>query len=952
MRKWTYLVATLLMAGTTATFTGCIDTDEPEGIVDLRGAKSELIKAQAAVKLVEVEWQKAQVAYQELVNKSKELSNQYQEYDNQMHALDVKLKELEVERAQAATEQAKAEAEAKIAEANRDKAYWENKMAEEAEIFKAAMLNYQTQTAQAQEAYDNAMKLIEAGKLLLSDGEKAIIDKAQQRLYVASASLQEYYGALKTAQDEYDAAIMAKKTKTLPQLEAALKIAQLTVERQEKVVEENERLLALADEFSSVNWDAEVKALDKKIQDATTEKGKAEKKKSEIVNSAEYHKAAEVLKLEKDTLGSENDAAGAETAWGAYRKASADSLYQCDNFVLKIKAYESEPINAALVELFSRASSTPVGYQNGVFSYAASTYKQKDYNTDLQNIKEAEDPTTVVVTSAALKTKAQVEDWIKYIDDFGVSGESIAQQQALLQGKKKAADKAAEAYIAGSKEWQVLVSAVSSNGATLEAVPTDKDEENNPSIKTAVTSYNDAITALGTAITAYNKAYDDLYKKAYDESIAKAKDDKYIEGLIPNIADQDAWDAFIQDKPNATNAEKIAKLEEIVLPSKATEAKKTAEEYVKTNEQVKDAAIAAGATAWSGSDEETENTKAITDAKNAARKAFDAISKALRNYAKLAQEYYGQDLEENIALEDISGKGAFLTDDAEAAGHKKTLKTTISDENFTKLVAVKYDDSIAKASLKRLSIDAFGNALGIYDNMGRLTAVTESEVREHAAANSLTINASSYGLLGAKIETADAVKLCEDLIAAKDKLDEVKTMLTEVLTNLNAEIKANDAKMDPFIAEAAKMWAAVEKAQDDVEVAEDAKNAYTADIDAEIISCESYVEDLTQIQKDLVAQINSITGGTATNPITAEQYADIWKNNVALAEQTLANYQVAVEVAEESIELFKAGKYTLAYNVEKAQLKMDKAQEAYEVALSIYNKALADVKTILETLTK
>ncbi len=40
-------------------------------------------------------------------------------------------------------------------------------MAEEAEIFKAAMLNYQTQTAQAQEAYDNAMKLIEAGKLLL-----------------------------------------------------------------------------------------------------------------------------------------------------------------------------------------------------------------------------------------------------------------------------------------------------------------------------------------------------------------------------------------------------------------------------------------------------------------------------------------------------------------------------------------------------------------------------------------------------------------------------------------------------------------------------------------------------------------------------------------------------------------------------------------------------------------
>ena len=82
---------------------------------------------------------------------------------------------------------------------------------------------------------------------------------------------------------------------------------------------------------------ASEKALDKKIQDATTEKSKAEKKKSEIVNSAEYHKAADVLKLEKDTLGTENDAAGAKTAWGAYKKASADSLDQCDNFVLKIK---------------------------------------------------------------------------------------------------------------------------------------------------------------------------------------------------------------------------------------------------------------------------------------------------------------------------------------------------------------------------------------------------------------------------------------------------------------------------------------------------------------------------------------------------------------------------------------------------------------------------------------
>lgn len=942
------------MAGTTATFTGCIDTDEPEGITNLRGAKSELIKAQAAVKLVEVEWQKAQVAYQELENKAKELSNQYQEYDNQMHALDVELKKLEVERAEAATEREKAEADAKIAEANRNKAFWENKMAEEAEIFRASLLTYQKQTAVAQEAYDNAMALIEAGKLLLSDGEKAIIDKAQQRLFVASAGLQQYYSALKTAQDEYDAAIMAKKTRTLPQLQAALKIAELTVERQEKVVKESERLLALADEFSSINWDTEVKALDKKIQDAEVEKGKAEEEKSKIINKAEYHEAANVLDLKQKALGASTDGITAKTAWGAYNKASKDSLTQVGSN-LTIKEYTSEPINAALQELFKSPTVLPTGtnltYTNGIFSYGLGTYTQTAYNLDNKNISEAEDPSTVSLTSYAFQTEADINAWLEYIKDFGVNGESVAQQQAALQGKKKDAEDADKYYKTGLDEWQVLVDAVSSNGAKLQTVPTDKDEKNKPSIKTAVKTYNDAITALGTAITAYNKAYDDSYKKAYDKSIADAKEAKYIEQLVSNIADAAAWQEFNTKNPNATNAEKITMLESIVLGKNVTAAKKTAEDYVKTDPVIATAKNA-GALAWNGSKEETSNKTAIQKAETTATNAFNAITTALSNYVTLAQGSFGQNLKETIVLDDISGKGAFLTDDTETVGHKKTLKTTISDDNFAKLVAVKYDERIAKASLLALSKDVFGSTLGVYNGVGRLTPVTEPEVREHATKNNKNINSTNYGLLGAKIQTADDVKLCQDLIAAKDKLDELTVMLNGVLANLEAEIKANTAKMDPFIADAAKMLTAVEKAQADVEAAEDVKNAYTTEIDAKIIEQESLVGDLKEIKKTFVAQINSITGGTAAAPITAEQYADTWKNNVALAEQALANYQEAVDVAEESITLYNAGKYTLAYNVEKADLKMKKAEEAYNIALEIYNKALADVKAVLETLTK
>lgn len=956
MRKWTYLVATLLMAGTTATFTGCIDTDEPEGIVDLRGAKSDLIKAQAAVKLVEVEWQKAKVAYQELENKSKELSNQYQEYDNQMHALDVKLKELEVERAQAATEREKAEAEAKIAQANRDKAFWENKMAEEAEIFKASLLKYQTATAQAQEAYDNAMKLIEAGKLLLSDGEKAIINKAQQRLFVASASLQEYYGWLKDAQDEYDAAIMAKKTRTLPQLEATLKLAELAVERQEKVVKENERLLALADEFSSANWDAEVKNLDKQIQDAKTEQGEAEKKKSLIINNAEYHKAATALKLEQDTLGTDQDVRTAKTAWGAYKKAKNDSAQQCTTVDLKIKEFKSEPVNAAIKDLFEKdgADLKIAGYRDGVFSYALSTYKQSEYNADIKALNEAEDPTTVTPNSTPLLRKAQVESWIKYVGDFGVSGESIAQQQALLKNKEAAQTTAAEAYTKGLAEWQVLVDAVSSNGENLKAVPTDKDAENEPSIKTAVATYNTAITALNTAVTAYNKAFEDSYKKAYDKSLADAKEKKYIELLIAKIADQTAWNDFTTSKPNATNAEKIAKLEEIVLPTNITAAKKDAEDHIKTDAVIDDAK-AAGNVAWKDP-EKKEKQDAVDEAEKAAKAAYSSISPAMERYETLAN-YYGQTLKDDVALDGVGGitgeSREFVEKDNDKPGYLKAPKTAISDDNFTKLTAVEYNEVAAKGSLKTLSVNAFGGILGVYNGEGRLTQVEEKDVREYVEDhNNVSINASTFGLLGAKIKTADAVQLCKDLIAAKDKRDEVLAMLNEVSANLDAEIKANNAKMDPFIAATAEKLAAVEKAQADVEAAEDAKNAFTIDIDAEILSCKGLVKDLEAIKKDLVAQINSITSGTTANPITAEKYADIWKNKVALAERALANYKEEVDVANESIELYKAHRYTLAYNVQKAELKKKKAEEAYNIALAIYEKALADVQNILATLTK
>ena len=105
MRKWTYLVAALLVGGATTTFTGCIDNDEPTGIEQLRGAKAEFIKAKAAyedaltqIQLVKVEREKVKLEKDQVnlelkkcsleVEQAKtELEKQIEERENNMDDL-------------------------------------------------------------------------------------------------------------------------------------------------------------------------------------------------------------------------------------------------------------------------------------------------------------------------------------------------------------------------------------------------------------------------------------------------------------------------------------------------------------------------------------------------------------------------------------------------------------------------------------------------------------------------------------------------------------------------------------------------------------------------------------------------------------------------------------------------------------------------------------------------
>jgi len=591
MRKWTYLVATLLMAGTTATFTGCIDTDEPEGIAELRGAKSEFIKAQAAVELVEAELRKAQVAEQELVNAGLALQNKSAEIDLQLHELDIQLKQLLIEKEEAATAQAQAEAEAAIAKAEADKTKWENEKALIVEQYKEKMLLAETATAKAQEAYKQAMEQIEASKLLLTDEEQARLNGVQAQVAYAkqamdkamygysttvikrilssevansttttnpdestetNSSTTKYYVYLITEDptqsvDGYKAGSLKKLQEQLANysdivadnnleavLDNALKNAEFALEMTQKYAD---NLKAILDnEYTTVaDWEAEVKKLEEEIaaakvkeQQYNIEKGKLEVANPKLISDLE----ATSNKLETAKNNQNSNKNKAKTA-AAYSK--------------KVEAEIKNGLNDVIP-----SGTTVAGYNSNTGTFA--------YGKD------------ILITEA----QNQIDGWIKLIDKAtkGVDLENIEWAKPQLATALAAQKEAEENYAKDYKAWEDAMAAYD------ESLKIDL-EKSEAAANAAIKKYNGLkpedrkkeanIDAVATALVAYYK--DALAKEAQvtKATATKGSDTKKISAWL--IADADnfkkvvgvdlgfiTWDAGDIATANEISKENIGKL--------------------------------------------------------------------------------------------------------------------------------------------------------------------------------------------------------------------------------------------------------------------------------------------------------------------------------------------------------------------------------------------------------
>ena len=281
MRKWTYLVAALLMAGATTTFTGCIDNDEPAGIENLRGAKAELLRAKVAVEAAEAARLNAVAEYQKALAAHEQANADFRKAE-------AKFEEAKAEAEAARTEEEKARIEKMIAQ-------YKQEMENAALTHQATMVGLQQSLAEANRDYEVALKQIEIAKALMSESQKVTIaslesivstkksavDTAADDVFEAEKDL--YKAMLDKAQGGADNATW------IPELELKLKREQGKLTAAEEALKKLQEFTAK--DVTTTDWRKEVKTLEDSIEGLKLVIADYDVKITKLTNSDEYKAA-------------------------------------------------------------------------------------------------------------------------------------------------------------------------------------------------------------------------------------------------------------------------------------------------------------------------------------------------------------------------------------------------------------------------------------------------------------------------------------------------------------------------------------------------------------------------------------------------------------------------------------------------------------------------------------
>ena len=263
-----------LMAGSSVTFTGCIDNDEPAGIETLRGAKAELIRAKVAVEAANAALVTAQA------EKVKAEAEQASAQAEILKAQAEKAR-LENELQTITNAQKKAEVETEIARL-------EGVMKENAVKHQSSMLKLQQKLAENQRAYDLALQQIAIAEAVLSEQDKVTLTELKLAVTTAQGEVDDKVAAVETAEEAYYNAVLDSKVDSVD-----FKRLELAVERKETEKQIAEETLAkwngfLENDTETADWRKEITTLEDSVVTLNKKKTELEVELAKLEYSEAY----------------------------------------------------------------------------------------------------------------------------------------------------------------------------------------------------------------------------------------------------------------------------------------------------------------------------------------------------------------------------------------------------------------------------------------------------------------------------------------------------------------------------------------------------------------------------------------------------------------------------------------------------------------------------------------
>lgn len=907
MKKWTFLVATALLAGATPVLTGCIDNEEPEGITILRGAKAELLKAKAAVEAAKVAQIEAEAAYtlaqaevQKALAASEQAKAKILEAQAKQEEAKAKLLETQNEAAIAALQE-------QIKEYERIQKEWEAKMAAEATKAEQALAEWELQYKQMEIAYQQALIELATAKATLTQKQQGILAPYVAELQAKKDIYDEKAEAVRLAQRAVLEATQEVETNEADkeyyqrELQWALKAAQYAKEGADKALERANAELA---EFQGM----EPSALQQKKAALEAELQELGKTIADMSVAA----AEEVRKMEEGEIAQYNDAAQKEND-NYFNKE-----YTLKEFTYTVgEGLPTQYFGEYTLDELTYTLASPWNYDNRKAElenlyqqFVSWTRDENDNAWTNERIAKLEDDLKKKEEDVA-KLKAS---WKEAVDAYHKDPATVVADPSVITGYAE--------LCAAVDAYNTVATSLNEKNATMQAI--------RQAMSDAWAAYNDTEAKAweeyyNTDWDAINEANNTEYaalQKAYDDAVAANDGTEEKQEAVDK-----AWDALMNFDWNARYE---------AIDKKRDDAIAAAE---KTRNEILTAKKAEEITAQEAIDTESNKLDEVTTA------AIEAYNDFTYNAGKSDNPSYSiifNVMANSVDIYNISNddeiKGIEYNENGLTGyGHWYRTPGTLDKSTLTELNKAALTEVIIYRSNALYGTAIYNtNEYGDFD--ARLVELTIDDIKAELAKEEGLIGQSyidvcnyNYGLVGQSLAIQTQIDLAKAWLSndsqVKALIDQTKAAIDEMTAEYEAALEAHETELERLEG----VWSDIE---DRLQASIDEINKKRAELqpiqhllNAVVHAIEDYKangsdeysqEDIDNTIETLEKKIKDIEKevyDAETAVMTAERNLEGWNNGsldkLAIAKNNLEDAEAALAVAKENMEAAQAALTTV-----------------------------------------